>query len=104
MPRGQLADFIEKVAQSVELPVPRQEIVEFLDGGNYNVNDLYDFLVERKEARVTARQQLIARIMLFVSVVLIIYCLFNLYFLPCFVFLGVGSGIFKYLTSAAHQT
>jgi hypothetical protein len=46
--REAMAAFIAEMSRSIHLSVPENEVLEYLSSGNYNVADMYDFLLEKR--------------------------------------------------------
>lgn len=97
MPRQELAQFIVPMSKWAKLPVTYREAQTFLDTANYNVADLYDFLIGRMEERKQNGKYRLAKVLMGASVVVVIYSLFEVNFPLCFISMGVGSGAYQYL-------
>ncbi|MDF2924486.1 MAG: hypothetical protein K0R57_3400 [Paenibacillaceae bacterium] len=100
MPLPQLARLIALFSAKVKLAVTYEEALQFLHTANYNVADVYDFLIERREARHTFRLYRYGKLAIIASVLAVFYSLFTVNFILCFVSMGVGSGIYRYLYSS----
>jgi hypothetical protein len=101
MPGNDLAELAERLSRAVRLPVSRRELQFFIDSANYNVADLYDYLVDRQEARKSSRKYQFGKVLLVVSVAATVLSLFMVQIPLCFLSMGVGSGVYKYMMSSS---
>lgn len=97
MPRTELANLAVRLARWARLPVSYDEALEFVNAANYNVADLYDFLIWKRDERKTRNLFLFGKTLMGISVIVVFYSLYTVNFPLCFISMGVGSGAYKYL-------